>query len=153
MNALFRSMVVKNLASRTSAMRSSARGRGLRSFRDLELTPRISMQRRVSPSFLGTKSGLKRARLGNVDSIVLADALVEQFLLVVGQAALAFPIGLCVPGVNAEVAMLVRVNCADIKFVQANDALQVREKVADLLRMGRVCRKVCGWDGNDEVGS
>ena len=42
--------------------------------------------------------------------------------------------------------MLVRVHGADIKFVKADDALQVREKVADLLRLGKVCREVCGWD-------
>ncbi len=77
----------------------------------------------------------------------------QQLLLMVGQAALALPIGLCVTCVDAEVAMLVRVDRADIELVQADDALQVRKEVADLLCLGRVCRKVCGWDGGDEISS
>ena len=40
--------------------------------------------------------------------------------------------------------MLVRVNRADIELVQADDALQVREEVADLLCLSRVGRKVYG---------
>ncbi len=55
------------------------------------------------------------------------------------------------PGVYAEVAMLVGVNRADIELVQADDELQVREEVADLLCLGMVCRKVCGWDGGDKI--
>ncbi len=56
----------------------------------------------------------------------------------VGHATLALPIGLCVPGVYAEIAVFVRVNRPHIEFVQVDDALQVREKVADLLCLGRV---------------
>ena len=48
--------------------------------------------------------------------------------------------------------MFLWVYCADVKFVQADNTLQVREEVADLLRLGRVCREVCSWDGGDEVG-
>jgi hypothetical protein len=64
------------------------------------------------------------ARFCDVSSVILLDALMEQFLLMVGQASLAFPIGLCVPSVYAKVTMLRRVYCADVKFVQADDPLQ-----------------------------
>jgi hypothetical protein len=63
-------------------------------------------------------------RFSDVCSVILLDALVEQFLLMVGQASLAFPIRFCVTSVYAEVTMLRRVHCADIKFVQADDPLQ-----------------------------
>ena len=42
--------------------------------------------------------------------------------------------------------LFIRVNRADIKFVQADDALQVREQVADLLRPGT------GSDGRSAAG-
>ncbi len=48
--------------------------------------------------------------------------------------------------------MSLRVYCADIKLVQADDALQICKEVTDLLSLGRICRKVCSWDGGDEVG-
>ena len=88
-----------------------------------------------------------RARFCDVGSIILADALVEQLALMVGQAALALPIGLCVPCVYAEVAVLLRVYCTDVELVEADDTLQARKKIANLLCLGRICREVRGGDG------
>ena len=62
-------------------------------------------------------------------------------------AALALPIGLYIPSVDAEVAMLGGVDRADVELVESNEALKIRQKVADLPRLSMICRKVCGWDG------
>ena len=44
------------------------------------------------------------------------------------------------PSVDAEVAVFLRIYCADIKLVQADDALQICKEVTDLLSLGRICR-------------
>ena len=59
-------------------------------------TPHVNAEAGV-PIFLGHEERVGgpwgRARLGNVSSIVLADALAKQLLLMMGQAALALPVG------------------------------------------------------------
>ena len=64
-------------------------------------TPHVNAEAGV-PIFLGLEKRVggpwARARFGDVSGVILADALVKQLLLMMGQAALALPIGLCVPG-------------------------------------------------------
>ena len=57
------------------------------------------------------------ARLGNVGSVILRDAFVEELLLVVGKATLALPMGLGITGRDAEIAMDSWVDCADIELM------------------------------------
>ncbi len=55
--------------------------------------------------------------LCDVSGIIFSYALMEQLLLMAGQAALAFPIRSCVPSVDAKVAVFLGVDSADVELV------------------------------------
>ena len=75
----------------------------------------------------------------------------QKLLLVMGQASPTLPVGIVVSGVDSEVAMCCRVDCADVELVEADDSLKLEKQVLDLLCLCWVGRKVFAGNLRDEL--
>ena len=78
--------------------------------------------------FLGDEQGVgcpRAGTFGDVGCIVFGDALMEQLLLVVGQASLTLPMRLGISRVDFEVAVDCRVYNANIEFVKTDHSLEL----------------------------